>query len=159
MDFRQALIVWIIAVALTGMISGCKPADPFTKVSISGPLRLGPEVQEFVFAYPFKPFKQVSEVCFGYSDSLIVKSISDPPRFADGINLEVTGAVVDESGREWPLTNIASSAENYLCLTPPFTEWLRVEQSKLSFTKLRVRSSRPVNLTKIEWSAFNSWDL
>jgi len=159
MNFRQALIVFIIAVALIGMISACKPADPFTKVSISGPTRVGPEFQEFVFAAPFKPFKQVSEVCFAYSDSLIVKSISDPPQFSDGVKLEVTGAVFDETGREWPLTNIASSAEKYLCLTPPFTEWLQVEQSKLSFTKLRVRSSRPVNLTKIEWSAFNSWDL
>jgi hypothetical protein len=116
--------------------------------------------KEFPFSKPFKPSKQVNEVCFHYSGFLKVNEITKPPQFADGTPLIITAYIVDQNNENLELNSITRNGDNLLCLGPGnYKEWLDISKMNTTFVKLPVQSNREINISKIEWKTYNSWDI
>lgn len=155
---RRSLIMIGLATAVFHIC--CKSVDPFSVVAISGPVVIGSNTIEFEFKKPFKPTKQAVKVCFAYSDDLNVPSISEFPKLTNGSRLELDGNLIDSDGRRYSLNHVANSVKNYICLSPELTDvWMNISKSDVSFTKLLMKSNAELNVTRVEWVSFNSWDL
>lgn len=146
------LIVLLVVVA-------CKPSNPFVHTPISDTIVIDDNERVIVFDKPYKPKKQVNEICFEYVDNLEIVAIEKPPLFADGTPLIITSYLVDHYNEKHELSNISKNAPNTLCFTPKnYGEWLDVSKREVTFVKLIVRSNRKIDLSKIEWNSYNAWD-
>jgi hypothetical protein len=144
--------------ALLCMVA-CKPSNPFIHIPISGEIVIGNNEQIIVFDKPFKPTKQVNEICFEYVGNLKIDAIEKPPLFADSTPLIITNYLVDNYNEKHELSNISKNLPNTLCFTPKnYGEWLNVSKKEVTFIKLIVRSNRKIDVSKIEWNSFNAWD-
>lgn len=142
-------------------VSNCKPSDPFIHIPISGSTVIDANQKEFPFSKPFKPSKQVNEVCFEHAETLKLEEYSmNPPRFADGTPLLITAYLGDNRNERLELNKITRLVENYLCFVPEnYNEWLAISKKDVSFLKLSVQSNRKINVSKIEWRTYNAWDI
>ncbi|HEX8636839.1 MAG TPA: hypothetical protein VF692_02160, partial [Pyrinomonadaceae bacterium] len=73
----------------------CKPSNPFVHTPISGAIVIDNDEREIVFDKPYKPKKQVNEICFEYVGNLKIDAIEKPPLFADSTPLIITSYLVD----------------------------------------------------------------
>lgn len=155
---RVATLV-ITAIALVQILA-CKPSKPFSYVQISGETVLDTNEQKFVFAEPFKPLKQVNDVCFWYSETMKVESVDKPPKFPDGKPLIITAKLADRTGKVIELSKITRNATDRLCLVPEdYNWWLSIYKTDIQLTELSVQSNRTIKISKIEWEMHNAWDL
>lgn len=159
MDFiKYIVLVFFLALTLIGF-STCKPSNPFIHTPISGEIVIDNNEREFVFNKPFKPTRQVNEICFEYSENLKIDQITSPPKFADGKPLIITSYLVDQNGEKYETTSITRNGENYICFTPEnYVAWLDISKQNISFIKLFAHSNPKINILKIEWKSYNSWD-
>ena len=140
-------------------VSGCKPSAPFVHIPISESTVININQKEFPFSKPFKPSKQVNEVCFYYSEFLKVNEITKPPQFADGTPLIITAYIVDQNNENLKLNSITRNGDNLLCLRPEnFKYWIDISKKNTTFVKLLVQTNREITFSKIEWKTYNAWD-
>lgn len=141
-------------------VSSCKPSNPFEYVQISGELIIDSDPQVLNFDRPFKPVKQVNEVCFQYDENVTIEYVTKPPTFPDGKPLLITASLTTQDERTIELNNITRNKEHYLCLTPKeYDWWISIYKSDINFIALTVRSNRKIKISKIEWETYNAWDL
>ncbi len=159
MNFIKSIVIFFFfALTFTGF-SACKPSNPFVHTPISGEIVIDNNEREFVFNKPFKPTKQVNEICFEYSENLKISQIESPPKFSDGNPLIITSYLVDQNGEKYQTTHIKRNRENYGCFTPEnYVAWLDISKRNISFTKFFVHSNLKINISKIEWKSYNAWD-
>lgn len=152
-------LITIISLLIMLMTFACKAGNPFIQTPISGAMVIDTKEQVIVFDKPFKPKKMINKICFGYSDTLVAKSISEPPKFSDGTSLKLTAIVVDQNSKEYTLSYIENSPQGNLCIRPENEDWFDVSKTNTTFIKLVVSSNRKINLSKIEWVSYDIWDI
>ena len=151
--------ILFVSVAALSVTVACHRRSPFVDTPISGAIVIDSASREIIFEKPFKPTKQVSKICFEYTDPLSVYDIAKAPQFGDGTNLRLEAKIVDRNGKSYDLDDIENSVDYYICLVPGSKDWLDISKTDTAFVKLIVRSNRPIHLSKIEWVAYNSWDI
>lgn len=155
---RHALFTAVLGALFLG--SSCKPLDPYTYVSVTGPITIGEQATEVVFQKPFTPKKQVNELCLVYDERLKIVSVPQPPVFPDGTPWVVSVKLFESSGKLHELNSITRNQEGYVCYTPEnYVEWIRVSKQDIEFSRISLASNEKMDLKKIEWKTYDSWDL
>ena len=160
MNFVKSRILIFLFILTLIVFFACKPSNPFVHTPISDAIVIDNGEQEIVFDKPFKPEKQVNEVCFEYPEKLKIDSITKPPKFADGKLLVIKSYLIDQNGEKWETNSITRNRESYICFTPEnYSDWLDISKSNISFIKLVVSSNPKIKVSKIEWKTYNAWDM
>ena len=155
------LILKFSSILLITLINtfACKPRNPFVHTEISGPITIDHSEKEITFERAFKPKKQANEICFRYSENLKIGLIKDPPKFSDGTPLVIDLHLFDQKDIRYEFSSISTNKEGTICFVPDnYNEWQEISTKQTLFVKMIVRSNQKLEVSKIEWESYNSWD-
>jgi hypothetical protein len=133
--------------------------QPPTDKEIYGAVTLTNQWLEIKLKEPIKPEREITEIVIWFADSAnyLVVLPEGKLKLPDGSLVFPEGQIVDSEGKVYELTDSGISNKSVaLGGFIPDTR-LSLPKGKL-YTKVRLRSDKPLECKRIAWHSYNPWD-
>lgn len=151
----------IISLVFVGFISMkvYRIFNPYLDREISGPVTTSTEWLEIRLSKPLRPERHVQEIDVKFAEPYDYDHRTREIRFQDGSPLIVEVQLVDQYGNVFELNKVTALGRTGISrgMRDPST-WQEILPKDRTYQAVRIRSNKPIEVSKIIWRSYNPWD-